>query len=132
MTITIEIPMPPARELFPNAEAKRRHWGVRAEMRAECREMAKYAAMETAQRCGPIAGPVTLTIHAAYGYKRTLPDLEATIAACKPYVDGIVDAGVLYDDDQVKKITATHEKLTARRKEKPIGFTRFVITEMSE
>ena len=128
--LTIDVPMDPPASLMPNRQQGRMHWTKRAAQTREYREIAKYAAMEAAQRSGPIRGPVAVTIHAAYGYRRQTPDLDATISASKAYLDGIVDAGVLVDDDQVQRITATHEKLRATRKERPLGFTRFVITEI--
>ena len=43
------------------------------------------------------------------------------------YLDGIVDAGVLVDDDQVQRIVATHEKLYSKRRQKAEGYTRIEI-----
>lgn len=128
MTITITVPMAPASEMFPNRRHRRGglHPGIAAS--SACREVAKYAAREV--RTATIAGPVELTIHAAYGYKRVKPDLDATISAVKPMVDGVVDAGVLVDDDQIVKITATHEKLRSTRKNQAAGYTVLTIREM--
>src|SRR5690606_41748921 len=77
-----------------------------------------------------ISGPVELEVHAAYGYKRVTPDLDGTLSACKPMIDGLVDAGIIYDDDQVQRLIVTHEKLKTRKHVKPTGWTRFVIREM--
>ena len=128
--ITVTIPMAPDNRLFPNAIGRGGHWGTRAACHAECRQTARYAAMASGMYIEPFNGPVALTVHAGYGYKRTTPDLDATISACKPFIDGLVDAGILADDDQVQKITVTHEKLASRRGERAQGFTRIQIEEM--
>ena len=119
--------MEPDNRLFPNAIGRGGHWGTRAKCHAECRQTARYAAMASGMHIEPFAGPVSVTIHAGYGYKRVTPDLDATISACKPFIDGIVDAGVLVDDDQVQRIVATHEKLHSKRRQKAQGYTRIEI-----
>lgn len=127
MSIKVTIPIAPESAMMPNQLSKQAHWRKRAKVRKECREIARYAAMSSGHHIEPFAGPVELTIHAAYGHKRVTPDLDATIAACKPFFDGLVDAGILADDSQVQKITATHQKLRGKRGEKPQGFTRIEI-----
>lgn len=132
MSITITIPIEPSSALFPNNRHRKGgyHPGVSAS--AECRQTARYAAMANGLHLEPYRGPVHLTIHAAYGYRRTKPDLDATISACKPFIDGIVDAGLLEDDDQVQKITATHEKLHSRGGVKQLGYTVIEIEELAK
>lgn len=131
----IAIPMDPPSGLLPNRQAKQGSWHRRAELRRTVREVAKYAALERADLI-PIAGPVHLTLHVAYGVDpvtrraRQLPDLDGTIAAAKPMIDGIVDAGILYDDDQVQRMTASHERLGITRKERPTGYTIIEIQEI--
>lgn len=122
--------MEPSNKLFPNAIGRGGHWGTRSKAHAECRQTARYAAMASGVHTEPYSGPVALTIHAAYGHRRRLPDLDATISACKPFIDGLVDAGILVDDDQVQKYIATHKKLRGKRGEKPQGFTRIQIEAM--
>ena len=58
-------------------------------------------------------------------------NLDATVSACKPFIDGLADAGIIEDDDQMEKIIATHEKLKGKRGEKPQGYTRIQIEEMA-
>lgn len=128
--ITVTIPMEPNSNLFPNAIRRSSHWRSEQQARKECRQTARYAAMASGMHTEPFNGPVSITIHAAYGHKRVTPDLDATISACKPFIDGLVDAGILVDDDQVKKYVATHEKLKGKRGEKPQGFTRIQIEAM--
>lgn len=128
--IEVVIPMAPESAMMPNQLSKQGHWGKRAKVRKECREIARYAAMASGMHIEPYSGPVAITIHAAYGYARVTPDLDASIAAAKPFFDGLVDAGILVDDKQIQKITATHEKLRGKRGEKPQGFTRMQIEAM--
>ena len=128
--IEVVIPMAPESAMMPNQLSKNAHWGKRAKVRKECREIARYAAMASGLHMEPYSGPVAITIHAAYGYKRVTPDLDATISACKPFIDGLVDAGILVDDNQVTRYVATHEKLRGKRGEKPQGFTRIQIEAM--
>ena len=58
--------------------------------------------------------------------KRRLPDLDASISGAKALLDGVVDAGILADDDQVARIIATHEKLPKHEPE----YTRLTFTEL--
>lgn len=128
-TITVTVPQPPPSKLMPNQASKQGSWHVRARERKACREVAYYAALP-ARPTSPIAGPVVMTLHVAYPSRRAnLPDLEATIAGNKAHVDGVVDAGILYDDDQVRMIVATHEKLA---KGEGDGYTRMTFTPMEE
>ena len=129
--IEVVIPIEPNNHLFPNSRSRRGGFYKGINASQECRATARYAAMASGVHVEPYSGPVALTLFAAYGYKRKLPDLDATISACKPVNDGLVDAGILADDDQVQKITATHAKLKGKRGEKPQGFTRIQI-EMLE
>ena len=129
--ITIDIPMEPSNSLFPNKRHRRGGYFAGVAASTECRQTARYAAMASGPYLEPYPGAVALTIHAGYGYRRQKPDLDATISACKPFIDGLVDAGILIDDNQVVKITATHEKLKGKRGEKLQGFTRIVIEELT-
>ena len=128
--ITVTIPADPPSKLFPNQASKQGSWHVRARVRKESREIAAYAAMNARTATCPIAGPVAVEIHAAYGHRRRLPDIDATSSAAKAFLDGVVDAGILYDDDQVVRWTVTHEKLPSRPKAPAQGFTTITITEI--
>lgn len=126
--LTIVIPMSPPSELFPNRRHRRGglHPGIKAA--EQCRLVAGSAARKVAART-PLTGPVELTIHAGYGYRRVTPDLDATISACKAFLDGVVDAGIMIDDSQVVRIVATHEKLKSNRKARADGFTALTFRE---
>lgn len=136
MALTITVPIAPPNALLPNKRHRRGGLYPGIAAATECRETAKYAAMEHVAGA-PIAGPVHLELHVAYGVDpatgraRSLPDLDGTISACKGLIDGLVDAGVLYDDDQIQRITASHERLGVTRKERPTGYTIFTITEIA-
>ena len=130
MKIEVTIPLAPDNTLFHNSRSRRGGFYKGVHASQECRATARYAAMASGMHIEPFAGPVAVTIHAAYGYKRVTPDLDATISACKPYLDGIVDAGILVDDDQIQKITATHTKIQGKHGEKPQGYTRIQIEEI--
>lgn len=121
--ITITIPAAPPSKLFPNQASKQAHWSTRARLRKEYREIAFYAARGAAQ----ITGPVSLDLHVGYPSRRRLPDLDATISGCKSLMDGIVDAGVLEDDDQIVRITATHERVAKGQPE----YTRMTFREVA-
>lgn len=108
--VTVRIPMAPDRLLFPNKQGKSLHWATRSKHRKISREAACKAASRL--NLPTISLPVIITIHARYGSRRRLPDLDASISACKPMIDGLVEAGLLQDDRQMVKITATHEKVT--------------------
>lgn len=123
MSVTVTIPAAPPSQLFPNQASKQGSWHVRSRLRKEYREIAFYAA-----RGAPsITGPVELTLEVAYPSRRRLPDLDATISGAKALLDGVVDAGVLADDDQVVKIIATHTKLPKGADE----YTRMTFREMA-
>lgn len=127
--VIITVPMSPASEMFPNRRHRRGGLYPGIEAAATSRTVAMVAARNLSV-AATIAGPVELTIHAAYGYKRVTPDLDATISAVKPFVDGIVDAGILADDRQIVRITATHEKLPSSRKIRASGYTELTIREI--
>jgi len=126
-TLTVTVPMAPPSKLFPNQASKQGHWSTRSRLRAECREVAYFAARSSVPLdTAPITGPVELTLHIGYPSKRRLPDLDASISGAKALLDGVVDAGILADDDQVARIIATHEKLPKGEAE----FTRLTFTEL--
>jgi Holliday junction resolvase RusA-like endonuclease len=125
--IMINVPMAPPSKLFPNQASKQAHWAIRSRLRAECREVAYFAARAAVPLdYDPITVPVELELHIGYPSKRRLPDLDASISGAKALLDGVVDAGVLADDNLVTRIVATHEKLPKGEAE----FTRLTFTEL--
>lgn len=131
MTIIVTVPIAPPSDLLPNKRHRRGglYKGIAAAQ--DSRAAAKYAAMNVANG-STISGPVHLTIHVAFGYKRVTPDLDGTISAVKPMIDGLADAGLIRDDDQIVKITATQEKLRSTRRERATGYTRLTIEELPQ
>lgn len=128
-SITITVPMAPDRRLFPNQAGKTLHWKTRSSARRKSREAA-CAAAEAVKPRRPIRKEVVCTIHADYGYRRRIPDLDATISASKPFLDGLTDAGIFHDDRQIKKIIATHGRLLQKKGGKLPGRTTITIEEV--
>lgn len=124
MSVTVTIPAAPPSKLLPNQASKQVHWGVRARLRREYRDIACYAA----RGAPPVRGPVEMALHVVYASPRRLPDLEATIYGCKALTDGVVDAGVLADDNQIARIVATHERAPKGATE----YTRMTFTPLED
>ena len=126
-SVVVTIPTAPAKELMPNQQSKQAHWSPRSRARKAFRnEAAWQAAMMLPADWEPMAGSVALGIHVHWP-KRRRPDLDAVVASCKAAIDGIADAGVIADDKQIKKLTATQEYGA-----KGDGVTRLTIEEMPE
>lgn len=97
--ITITLPFPPA-ELSPNARC---HWRVKAEAvamyRKTCTYMTKMVMWEqSAIGKFPLKPPVEASITFVLKGKRRR-DMDNLFASFKAGIDGIVDAGLLPDDD---------------------------------
>ncbi len=108
--ITIVVPCDPPSELLPNAR-RRLHWRTVAKYSLAMRETATYAALgQRPLDWKTITGPVILTLHADYGRRRRVPDLDGTLGACKNFLDGLADAGIIKDDQQVVELRVTHGK----------------------
>ena len=92
-TLTLEH-LPPS-ELFPNA-LRRIHWSKRAKAEKDAREEAYMLAHSAEERKPFKKASIAYYFYIPDNRKR---DIEALIGAAKPYVDGLVDAGVIVDDD---------------------------------
>ncbi len=95
-TVSLEFPELPYSELYPNA-LRSLHWSKRSEVEAIAREEAylkgkkKWGKQKPMELC-------------EIDYFFQLPnkrarDPDGLISACKPWVDGAVDAGILSKDD---------------------------------
>jgi len=87
--------LPPA-ELNPN-KLRRLHWSKRSSEIRIARQEMYYEALGCKNGRGPIK---KARIHYKFiiaGKRRH--DLDNMLACCKPYVDGIVDAGIIEADD---------------------------------
>lgn len=90
-TVTVVLPLPPA-VLSQNA---RGHWHARAAASAKCRRLARQA-VESQQ----VQGWEQATVAAAFFHRiERRRDYWNSEAMLKAYIDGIVDAGLLPDDD---------------------------------
>ena len=117
-----ESPRDPPVEVLPNAK-RRLHWARINQATQEYRECAKYAAMNARpRRWQPLTGPVELHIHVGWGKRRRRIDLDGAAGGAKAAIDGLVDAYILADDDQITVLRVTQEKAHDGN-----GFTRFVI-----
>lgn len=90
---TVRLWLPAGRELTANG---RYHWAVRARRSRAIRRVAWLEARRAGLR--PEAGPVAVTVTVAYP-RRGRHDPENFAPSWKPAIDGLVDAGVLPDDD---------------------------------
>lgn len=80
------------------------HWGVRARVTAQIRHDAAWVAR--AARVPTVTGPVRIVAYVHRGHAgRGRWDPSNWALTLKPAIDGLVDAGVLRDDD--------HTRLTA-------------------
>ena len=81
----------------PN-ELRRAHWSLRADQAEQWRTAAKLLALDKINREGwtmPEHAAIELVAVCATDLRR---DPDNFVAACKPIIDGLVDAGVLPDD----------------------------------
>lgn len=126
-SITITIPCAPPSTLLPNQKRKK-HWGTIAKATRELRECAKYAAREQMPNdWTPYTGPVVLTLYVGYGRRRRIPDLDASAHACKGIIDGLTDAGVMVDDEIVKRLVVEHG-----RDPSGVGYTTLMFSPYPE
>jgi hypothetical protein len=88
--------------LTPNTRRKL-HWAEQARITKSQRELARLVA-HAVKLAGPTGFgrtadlPRDIHLTLVRGKGQRLLDLDALGAACKPYLDGIVDAGLLVDD----------------------------------
>ena len=102
-SISLTFPWPP-KELSPNV-ARRLHWAKKAtatkQYRSDCGWEAKLQTWDKDDKAyyfESLASPVlaTVTFHVKDKIRRDIGNLDASL---KPLWDGIVDAGILADDD---------------------------------
>ena len=91
--LRIELPLP-ARQLSPNARV---HWVIKARYTREARAMVVAEVLAQLARGTPLTkATVTVTFMVPDKRRRDHGNL---IAAAKAYIDGLVDAGVIADDN---------------------------------
>lgn len=84
----------------PPNENRRLHWGDRSRREREWRDQAIVAARHALRSAGN-ADDYPLrraTLEYVFVLERAAGDLDGLVAASKPLLDGIVEAGVLVDD----------------------------------
>lgn len=105
--VTITIDCLPPTELRANNHSSN-YWYARAEASKKCRHQAMLLGMQYTN-----SRPDFETIHHCeieevfvIGTRRKI-DIEGLMGACKPYIDGIKDAGIIWDDDwqHVRRLT---------------------------
>lgn len=74
---------------------QRMHWARKRDVVSNLRERAGWVA----KQLEPITGPVSVTMHVAYPNRSRTRDAHNLAPTLKPILDGIVDAGVLVDDN---------------------------------
>ncbi len=88
--------LPPA-ELNPN-NLRRLHWTVRSKVTEVARAEVGWLAKEQWHRTEPMQrASISYEFHIKTRWKSR--DLDNLLSSCKPYTDGLVDAGVLFKDD---------------------------------
>ena len=97
MRVTVTLPIP-SRTLSPNG---RHHWRTKAAAKKKAREDGRLA---TLAALSPVASARPLWLNAVVSVRlvrkdgRGRWDDDNLIAACKAYVDGVVDAGLMAND----------------------------------
>ena len=109
MPKAIEITFPhwPDKALFPNTAGKKLHWAQRSELRAIAKEEAYWLAYNKLDKPFERA---TIDIFVTAGDNRRR-DLDGFVSAVKSYIDGIVLAGIIKDDNYfvVPRISITFQ-----------------------
>lgn len=114
-SLTVIVNEVPLAVLFPNIARRSSHYRI-AEAAAPLRASAKWEAIQAAHpirwlHSGAIFdGPVTVRVCVRWPKPRRMPDVEALATACKPALDGLTDALIWRDDNQIKEICYRQER----------------------
>lgn len=116
----------PFRELRPNEARRQGHWAVRSQVSHIARTQAYILGTDLHFK-GPPLELFQLDVIFTLPTKRRI-DLDGLFSAAKSWIDGIVDAKLLLNDDwwHMKKITIS------AKYEKGVEQTEFIITEIKE
>lgn len=108
----------PHPSLFPNKAGNTMHWGQRSALRKSAKEEAYFLTtvslnnyrLKSEDWLDHLYCKATILILVTAKDKRKR-DLDGFLTACKPWLDGIVDAGILEDDNYfvVPEITIRFE-----------------------
>ncbi len=112
--VTFELPFAPPKELSPNARV---HWAVKAAKTRQMRESGYNHAIadeevdENLQLLDPMKrAKITFTF-----YKAGRVDEPNLTSSMKPWVDGLVDAGLFYDDSAKYLSSGEHKVVRCKR-----------------
>lgn len=95
-TLIIDLPHLPLKELNPN-NLRRQHWSVRYRATQEAKEEIGWLAKAQWGDAEPMMkARISYMFHAKDRRKR---DLDNLLSACKAYQDGLIEVGVLFNDD---------------------------------
>jgi len=121
--VTIEFEKWPDRALLPNTAAKKLHWKERSELRHTAKEEAYFRAFNKLDKPFEKA---TIEIFVTAGDKRQR-DLDGFVSACKPWIDGLVLAGIIKDDNYfcIPRISITFQGVGKED-------VTIIVTEISE
>ncbi len=93
--VTIDFDHWPDKALFPNRAGKTMHWSERSELRSIAREEAYWMAYRKLEKPFEKA---TIEIFVTSADRRRR-DLDGFLTACKSWIDGLVLAGIIRDDN---------------------------------
>ena len=96
-SFTLVIPHLPPSELFPN-RLRSIHWSKRSQIEREAREEGYYEALAI-KPTNYVAPEYAEVSYLFVISDRRIRDIEAMLIACKPYIDSLVDAGIILKDD---------------------------------
>lgn len=109
MELKVVLPFP-MRELSPN-NARKFHWTKISKAKAQYREWAGYAGLEAKQKYPDVPTPMlSATVEILFFYPGQLIDRDNITASLKSAFDGLVDAKILVDDDQLIPLPAKRYK----------------------
>lgn len=96
-SLTIIFPSLPPSELMPN-RSRSLHWAKLGSIAADARRAGFWLGTE-ALLVEKWSAPSKASIKYTFRVKnKRVRDLDALVRACKPWIDGLVDSGVLVDD----------------------------------
>ncbi|HXH57926.1 hypothetical protein [Iamia sp.] len=126
MSLHLSFSLVPPSSLSTNNRSSR-HWRNRA---ADTGPVREYATL-CCRGYPPMAEPVAIAVHVTWPTSRIMPDVDSIGSYAKPYLDGIVDAGVLSDDGPkvVKRATFSQAKQVGKDGVTGVEFDLTTITE---
>jgi len=103
--VVVIVPNSPDRCLAPNARV---HGYGKADATARHRRDAAWAT-RAVHRGAPFSGPVQVAVHVRWGPGERIHDLDSCAVMTKPYIDGLVDGGLMTNDSQMTRLVVSQE-----------------------